>query len=402
MKKNILAITALVSVMMLSGCGTNADNETAQENIDYTDGTVSESVTVSESAEETVQTDNTVSVTETETETELTETVDETYIETEDETVRYLEVGLSNEKTVYSIDDFADKQAIETAAELIKETEKYKSGLAEAEELKDIVIDNGREFTFEPVFVEGITDDFDGDGKEESFFMMMPDFITGEGGLIWINSYVFFEDSDGNVSMLPESFHSCSSEYDPERNGADEPIFTEIEYDGFSHVLIRMGFNNITAAAYIYSVNDGMPKFETCQKRIFETVDNIGLLCGAPQIPHNWIAVWDNVDKCYVTPEAVELSEDEKAEFIADPAVAQILDDTFKDEPNIKAVVIGGKYYSFGNNQMTRTFVRSDNGFEFLDNSINFGNLCSCKPEEFTGDEALNIEMPVAKDIILG
>ena len=411
MKKIRFALTAAAVVLMLSGCAAStemtSENNTADETVVsenemiYEADTVSEMTDISETSEETADTESSPSVAETQ--TEPYEIASETSAEPVSEAVqsRYYEIILNTDRTVYTLDDFADKQAVETAKELAMESELYKNTLAMAEEIRDIVTENGYEFSFEPVFIQGITDDFDGDGREESFFMLLPDLQVGEGGLIWVNSYVFFADADGNVTMLPECFYTYSSHYYPDRNGADQPIFTEIEYNGFSHVIISMGFNNNTTASMIYSVSDGVPKFETSQKIIEGTFENIGLLCGSIQIYYNWIAVWDNIDKCYVTPGTVELSDEEAASIAADPAVIKVFDEFENGFDYTEALVIGGKYYSFSDGDMVRTFIKTEAGYEASDIRIMPGNTVGCEPEEFNSSNNWGISLPLSEGLDL-
>ena len=388
MKKLNLTLTAAAAVLMLSGCGAAADiaseNNTADETV------VSE---MTEISVETNETEESVSVTETLTETSEITSETSSEPETEAPERRYYEVSLNTGSSVFNIDDFADKQAVETAKAIVKESERYKENLAKAEEIRDIVIENGFEFTFEPVFIEGITDDFDGDGREESFFMLLPDLQIGEGGLIWVNSYTFFSDSDGNVTLLPECIYSNSANFkndrsllvDADEDSPYEPMFSEIEYNGFSHILIRVGFNNNTTSSFIYSVNDGLPKFETCQPRVMDTIDNVGLLCCTVQMFYDWIAVWDNIDKRYVTPVTAELSEDEAADI---PDYEQV-------------VVIGGKYYSIPDYDDTITYLKSENGYEAADLRLMPGNMVGCEPDDFNIEENRCITLPLSEALDL-
>lgn len=388
MKKKIIAIT-LISAMLLSACSTGA-NEPA-DTADTEQSEVS-SVSVSETEEET-SADEEESETSASAETETSES--ETEAAAENISGRYYELKISSENTAFSIDDFADKAAVEKAAELVKQSDTYKDNLAEAEEIKDVVIEDGYDFSFEPVFLEGITDDFDGDGREESFFMLMPDLEMFEV-LVWVKSYLFYADADGDVTMMPGVFYANTAILRPQQPDSENIIFQEIMYNGFSHVLVTTGFNNNTASAYIYSAYDNVPKLETYQRQINGTLDDIALLCSANQVGYNWLAVWDNEEKCYVAPECRALSDDEKAEVTSDPAVSDVLDELFSSDPYTSAVLIGGKYYSFANDYSARTFVRNGDSFELCDTRI---SDCpeSCAPDKEIYPDVPSVKLPYAE-----
>ena len=185
----------LLSAAMLASCSGNAAEEEISE-------TVSEStVTTSETT--------TAIITETTTETtteQVTETTAEEVPQTAEDKHEYVQVSPDNEFIDFEfIEDYQGTADIgelaDKAVEFLKTTEFYESSMKDISEFTDEelvpYIEDG---VIVPKFNTAYPNDYDGDGKTETFIEVdMPHCGTSIGEL-W--RYYIFADSDGNMSVV--------------------------------------------------------------------------------------------------------------------------------------------------------------------------------------------------------
>ena len=356
MKKNrLLSIAALL--LLFTACGgyqEEAVSEAVPEITSIPETSASEKETSAKTASETILTDD---ISETMAEASenseaSSETSEVTTAKTEAEPEpqqRYCKMHISTENVISSEEKFSESNAaeLEAAKDIVLASSRY------AEDKAACSIESK---TFEPLFTEAITADFDHNGTEECFFFLTPDGWCGPQGP---SSYLFRSDEDG-VRLISDSYYYV-------QDNENETAFSEIVYDDFSHLLVTVGYNNFSRAASIYSIDGDETKLENDQVCYCGTSDSILLNFTEPMSPTSWFIYWDNIDKCYKTPAFIDLT---KEQIDAVPGLSEILsssDEADADsEGNLTVSLLGKKYYGIftkeGQYPVCDTYYIDDNG----------------------------------------
>ena len=358
------ALTVFICLGVLSGCGSG--------NVP----TISESAEISEAAE----TSATTSETATEEITTVPET--ETSAETEQKMPSYEIVDMSNytgnfyewkydyDIVAYDRESFAGgEEIINTAERAVREkfiytvgvkdytygeiaalaekaekSEEYGGYIFEADEERLMILnddyerfysENGR---LEPLFMSGVYEDFDGDGKKESFLCFGT--FNFVGSFTNMRCCVVFVDSAGNAELLPEA-------------SGEVFLFGEMlspmRYNGFIHMCTAFGVNNSTHHAEIYAVGNGKAVHK---KSMFSPGSPF---CGAfmresaAQAPGSWISFWDEETEEYYTLATEDITDEEIEALYKSEAFKnnEILSGQYESAEQLKKYsgVTGKKYY---------------------------------------------------------
>ncbi len=352
MKHTKMIIAALLALTM-TACG---DTGTVEET------TLSESVT-SESVhtEESVLTTESETETETITEAETTTTAEVTTtveVTTTEETTtaaeiitevdskgntilkmtadtKFYECEFTDENSVTSAEEFENKELLDKAVEFLKESDFYANcykQICEAGESQGYT--DLSESMPECELVYAITDDFNGDGKEETAFLFSVNNIAPVE--VWVNMgmtrCVLFADSDGDISMSDEEFSEMAQ-------------MRELKYNGFSHLVVSGGHNNTSQQTYIYSVQEIGLKNELnyggCSGIVKDSSLEFALKMGFPQTSVEYLIFWNDDLKCYVTPKARHISGDEAKEI---KGHMEISEENREYAESLDIIVIGNYY----------------------------------------------------------
>lgn len=148
-------------------------------------------------------------------------------------------------------------------------------------------------------FSQGVYDDFDNDGKKESFIV----FCNKNR---WGNpiSFAVFIDSSGNPKVLTESVSISSSRLYP------------IRYNGFIHLIVDCGCNNSTIHAEFYAVENGeaVHKHKECIACLIKPYKDVFMETLAVQRSGSWLVFWNEElnEYCTVAGDKITDKESEK------------------------------------------------------------------------------------------
>lgn len=376
-------LTVSLCLGVLSGCGGGNAETVTESSVTLAETSTAEiSAEITEAAETT-----TTTVTKTETTTEKAAAVSET--ETAEETETELEkcyefeiIDMSNYagnfyEWEYDYDIVAkDRESfaggediINTAARTVKDKLIYTAGgkeytygeiaaLAEKAEKSEehggyifeadgerlmILSDDYESFSdadgrLEPLFVSGVYEDFDGDGKKESFLC----FGTFNFAASFTNMRccVVFVDSAGNAELLPQA--------SGEAFGWGE-MLNPMRYNGFIHMCTAFGVNNSTHHAEIYAVENGRTVHK---KSMFSPGDpfcGAFMLESAAQAPGSWISFWNEETGEYCTLDEEDITYEEAEALLSSEAFLKAkMADTCKTAEVLQksTLKVGGKYYT--------------------------------------------------------
>lgn len=177
-------------------------------------------------------------------------------------------------------------------------------------------------------------DDFDGDGKKETFLIMtIPSFS-------WLNDkwdFGVFINSSGEARLLCDGVAG---------------YFEPIRYDGFMHMGISFGVNIISSFAKIYAVENDIAVEKHDAFSLGGHESGITMFESAAQAPGCWLVVWDNVDKIYKEVAAEPVSEELAKEIFNSPLVESLRNDDSRNEDILNdydkfaesLTMYGGKY----------------------------------------------------------
>lgn len=397
------AATALICLGMLSGCGNNEAAETFPE-ISATSAETENTSVSSAALRETVS-----EVTETTTaETKLIEEVTtsseaETSAETEQEyklpyeivdmssyTGNFYEWEYDYDIVAYNRESFAGGEDIINAAErTVTENFKYEiygksytydevASLAEKAEKSEeyggyiFEVDGERVMLFnntyerfsdengklDPRFAEGVYEDFDGDGKKESFLCF--NLFNLFGGFSNARCCVVFVDSEGNAELLPR---------------ADGELFdwgntlNPMRYNGFLHICTAFGVNNLTHHSEIYAIENGKTVHKKTMFSPAKMFCGAFMLESAAQAPGSWISLWNEEEKNYFTLSSENLTDEEVSELFNSAAFkeSKSLSEIYESAEQLKnrSGVTGRKYYDVSSGGMwVEGFERTSDGFK--------------------------------------
>ena len=308
---------------MLSGCGNENVNEEITETFSET------SVTSAETTENKItETETTTAAEITETEITVETTTNYEYIpnlyymptienvdfpETEDMssyTGSFYEWTYDQDIVAYDEENFAGSAEIVAAAKSAAKEymAKLSSTAEDCDEFagKKIVFDyphwwwdyplsedmqNG---TDEPEFYNGVYEDFDGDGKKESFIL----FYWSNPIYIGIAATVFV-DSNGKAEALPDSVDILSAALNP------------VRYNGFTHMIIQGGYNNSTCHAEFYVVENGRAVHKHSEFYGPKLYGGVFMKTSMVQASGDWLIFWNEEKGEYCTILGDELNDDQ-------------------------------------------------------------------------------------------
>lgn len=150
--------------------------------------------------------------------------------------------------------------------------------------------------TAEPEFYRGVCDDFDGDGKNESFILFYWNNPVNTG----ISAGVFI-DSNGKAEALPDSVCILDAELYP------------VRYNGFTHIIIGGGYNNLTHHAEFYAVENGSAVHKHSEFAPPKPYKGVFMKTWMAQASGDWLIFWNEEKNDYCTVLGDELT-DEQAE----------------------------------------------------------------------------------------
>lgn len=369
MKRTNALIAAILVTSMLTSCGgtdkaemTSAEStvsETTAATVSETDTLSAESEeTTSETAVEDLKTDKSDGLAEDEVDIEPIEDEEPVeddgvfspsklnYIFSQNENADYVEITentkfyecrCSQDNLVTDENSFKNNTAVQKAKELLKNSDKVSADI-------ELVRENLKEQMSGDIsfkFTQGITTDFDGNGKEESF-MVFDTYMGEESISVFANahhltdddlSYIVFADSSGNVQIIGEQ-------------SVEIELF-ELQYSGFSHLAFQGGYNNSTYTAHYYSVHGNEVKHELEQTFVGDISDGFVLQQSMPQAATSYLLFWNEELGKYVTP-CVESLSDEDEELIFNMLPLDDMDDEeIADMREMFGIsVIGRKFFN--------------------------------------------------------
>lgn len=393
--KKILGTAAAVFIClgMLSGCG----NEEIAETFSDTSVTSSETVSeISEAAEkeiaETEITEETATVSETETAPVTEQEQELTYeiVDMSNYTGNFYEWAYDYDIVAYDRESFSGgEDIINTAARTVRENVTYKinekvytydeiASLAEnAEKSEEYIgyvfeIDGERAIIYndtyelfysengelEPSLFEGVYEDFDGDGKKESFLCFgMFNFV---GSFSNMRCCVVFVDSEGNAELIPEA---SGEVFDWGK------MLNPMRYNGFIHMCTAFGVNNSTHHSEIYAVENGKAVYK---KSMFSPGDpfcGAFMLESAAQAPGSWISFWNENEREYYILDTEDITA-EDAEALWNSEAFRENESLFElyesaEQLKNRSGITGKKYYGVSSGGFwIEAFERTSSGFE--------------------------------------
>lgn len=253
---------------------------------------------------------------------------------------KFYECSYSQENVIDSEDDFDNKDILEKAKEMaFKELSVELKALIEKASDDPAVTEyfSNNPFDISDVkMTQALISDVNGDGENEYALILKRDgfLLPGDNAM---TAVLIFVDNKGNFTVQNKKY-------------AEESRLYELQYKGFSHVVIAGGYNNMSHCADFFSFNNGTPKHELNQFWIYGVKDKFALFQYSAQAPSHWLIFWNDEAQCYVTPAAVPLTEAEKDKF------KEIMEDT---DDRISGYSIGNKFY-FVNDKY---YEKQDNDF---------------------------------------
>lgn len=368
------ALTFVICLSILSGCG-NGNTKTVSDNAvtsaeivsEISETTAAETTKTETSKPETAE--GTTTVSETETTAEEVQELPYKIVDMSNYTGNFYEWKYDYDIVAKDRESFAGgEDIINTAVRTVKEkfiytvcgkdyiygeiaalaekaekSEEYKGYIFEADgERLMILSDDYERFSdkngkLEPLFVSGVYEDFDGDGKKESFLCFGT--FNFFGSFTNMRCCVVFVDSAGNAELLPQA-------------SGEVVLFGEmlnpIIYNGFIHMCTAFGVNNSTHHSEIYAVESGkavhkkslfLPSAQFCGAFMLES---------AAQAPGSWISFWNEETGEYCTLGTDDITYEEAEDLLNSKAFGEAkMADTCKTAEELQKSTekIGEKYY---------------------------------------------------------
>lgn len=361
--KYLKLLTIILSAAILfTACsgGNNSEEETtavsSAEQIRQ-ETNASESTTESSTASQTEESTVETSVSEEENaETEAIQLTADT---------KYYEMRLSTDDVISSEDDFEDKELLEQARQAAQEK------LSENEYGN---YNNSDSLNTAPELTQALIKDFDQDGQTEYVMIFENDLISGD-----FKDVLIFADKNKKLTVDDE-IYACDSK------------LYELQYSGFSHLILSGGVSADSSVNKFFSFNDNQPECETNQFQLGEIKDNFAFSQTYPMLFCNYLLFWNNDEQCYVTPAPAEIKEEEKAEL------EKLADDYLNDNNMEKfggEYTVGNKYYSVWSVWLMKN---DDGSFSVVTDDDTIGSYTGDSVRQAVGfdyETALNNLIPV-------
>ena len=153
-------------------------------------------------------------------------------------------------------------------------------------------------------FSQGAYDDFDNDGKKESFII-----FCNENSWGLSIDFAVFVDSSGNAQVLTEAIGIFSSNLYP------------VRYNGFMHLIVNCGYNNSTHHAEFYTVENGKAVHKHKEWTVGEPhaanepYKDVFMETYAIQRSGSWLIFWNEELNEYCTIAGDEITDKEAEEL---------------------------------------------------------------------------------------
>lgn len=248
------------------------------------------------------------------------------------------------EKFIYTVcgKDYTYGQ-IAALAEKAEKSEEHSGYIFEADgERLMILNDDYERFSdkngkLEPLFVSGVHEDFDGDGKRESFLCFGT--FNFVGNFSNMRCCVVFIDSEGNAELLPQA---SGEAFDGEQ------MLNPIRYNGFIHMCTAFGVNNSTHHSEIYAIESGKAVHKKSLFSPSAQFCGAFMLESAAQAPGSWISFWNEETEEYCTLGTEDITYEEAEALLNSKAFGEAkMADTCKTAEELQKSTekIGEKYY---------------------------------------------------------
>ncbi len=333
-KKTVLSVLAVLCAAMTACTAANDGESNVSETESVTAAALSE--TTSETAETTAETAETTVSTAAETDENTALTASEMAV-TENVPEK---ISVKAEDLTFT--DFAfieyykgskkEDETSEKAIEFLKTTEEY----AHSQEYSDFYKEKYPEYFDEngvlaPKFHESYTEDFDGDGREETFLLIdMPYCNFGEptDNMFMLYSFIVYTDNEGYFEKLG--------------NNGNLYVTKLIDY-GTSKQLVIGGYGTCGAddGRRIYGVKNGRPicfygfRGDVYKQDCFISVFGWQSIGGT--------MIFDTEKVMYIPVDGVLCDKEEIIRMDKDKTIEMLYDEKYSDWCNVS--LIGGKYY---------------------------------------------------------
>lgn len=352
MNKKIILSMIIALCVTMTGCA--AENN--EENVLSETETVTQSVISSETTSETT----TVTTAET---TEIAETTETTETAKNEETPEKISVKAED----MSFTDFAfieyykgTKDAGELgekAIEFLKTTEEYSQSWKYSdcfkEKYPEYFDENG---VLVPKLHESYTEDYDGDGKTETFLLVDIPYSHGDPSTNFsaVYSFLIFIGNDGNAELID---YNCGLYY-PQL----------LDY-GYNKQLVIGGSGSCGAESHtiIWAVRDGKAASLYGFRGSVYKQDCFVSTFGWQSM--GGMMLFDPERCCYIPVDGVECDKDEIMKMDADKTLEVLYDENFAEYTSVS--LIGGKYYclDYGFMDVGTIYTYSDGRFVPENNS---------------------------------
>ena len=247
--------------------------------------------------------------------------------------------------------DYPDSELMLRAVEFFGNSDSYKEIYAEA--MENYIAQGGLptdKFIVRTAAIEAITFDFNGDGQEESAFLLqiMPD-GNGDNDIAFMSicmaldynapRYLVLSDSEGNFSVSDTNYAMNAELY-------------RLRYRDFSHLVVTGGVSNNSSCADFYSVEESGFVHKLREFRAYGIVDGVFLNQTMAQASWHWLIFWSEEHNSYLTPAATILNPEESLE----------IQKKFPERNGHPVMIIGESIYS----EMASNVYRLING-EFVE-----------------------------------
>lgn len=355
MKARFTAIFA--AALMLAACAADKPVSLTEQTAD----TASESTTSAKITEESLTSAETVTETAAESVT-YAETTSESGADEDDACADREYVYITEDSRFYpcqyvtpdnvSGEDFADADLLAKARDAVLSSAVYTEVYNRASD----GLPEDTEPPLELVCAEVLTYDLNGDGSDENAFLfrltVLPDFDDEEDyQAAWCaadpNAPCILALYGGGEFLVPDKKYAVNAE------------LMLLDYGDFDHLVIDGGVSNNSACADYFSFDGSQFTLELREFRAYTIRDGIFLSQSMAQCSNVWLIFWDGTR--YVTPEAVQLSQDERDEIFPQLPLDEDMKSDFADS---SICVIGNKYYSLCEpSGYSLTFRMTDDGF---------------------------------------
>ncbi|MDE7289656.1 MAG: hypothetical protein K2N71_09190, partial [Oscillospiraceae bacterium] len=253
---------------------------------------------------------------------------------------------------------------IAALAEKAEKSEEYKGYVFETDGESLMILNDVYELFYsengrlEPSLLEGVYEDFDSDGKKESFLCF--GMFNFAGSFSNMRCCVVFVDSEGNAELLPEASGEI---FDWGK------MLNPIKYNGFIHMCTAFGVNNGTHHSEIYAVENGKAVHKKSMFSPVKPFCGAFMLESAAQAPGSWISFWNENEREYYILDTEDITDEEAEALWNSEAFRgnESLLELYESAEQLKnsSGVTGKKYYGVSSGGFwIEAFERTSSSFE--------------------------------------